>query len=58
MPRRSCTRVELESEEDKESGKSEVRRSAEVGGLGGDHIAKLDKCIKKKLKVTRPGCVV
>lgn len=52
------TRVELESEENKESGKREVRRSSEAGGAGWYHIAKLDKFIKQELKVTRLGCVV
>jgi hypothetical protein len=52
------SRVELESKEDKESGKREVRRSSEGGGPGWYHIAKLDKFIKQELNVTRPGCVV
>ncbi len=52
------SRIELESKEDKESGKREVRRSSEGGGPVRYHIAKLDKFIKQELNVTRSGCVV
>jgi len=50
--------VELESQQDKERGEWEVRRSSEGEGSVWYHIAKLDKCIKQELRVTRLGCIV
>ncbi len=48
-------RVKLESQQDEEDGKREVRRSSEGGGSVRYHIAKLDKFIKQELRVTRLG---
>ncbi len=52
------TRVELETQKNKEGRDGKVWRSAEGGTSSRYHNTKVDKFIKQELRVTRPGCIV